>query len=31
MEHTLEAGKRMRANVAPQLAFEQLLVKLQEG
>ncbi|MBD2872864.1 DNA polymerase III subunit delta' [Paenibacillus arenilitoris] len=31
MEHTLEAGKRMRANVAPQLAFEQLLVNLQEG
>ncbi|MCA0758305.1 DNA polymerase III subunit delta' [Paenibacillus sp. N4] len=31
IEHTLEAGKRMRANVAPQLAFEQLLVKLQEG
>ncbi|WP_028609549.1 DNA polymerase III subunit delta' [Paenibacillus harenae] len=31
MEHTLEAGKRMRANVTPQLAFEQLLVNLQEG
>jgi len=31
MEHTLEASKRMRANVAPQLAFEQLLVNLQEG
>lgn len=31
MEHILEAGKRMRANVAPQLAFEQLLVNLQEG
>ncbi|MFD0962150.1 DNA polymerase III subunit delta' [Paenibacillus chungangensis] len=31
MEHTLEAGKRIRANVPPQLAFEQLLVKLQEG
>jgi len=31
MEHTLEAGKRMRANVAPQLAFEQLLVRIQEG
>ncbi|WP_168123378.1 DNA polymerase III subunit delta' [Paenibacillus sp. HB172176] len=31
MEHILEAGKRMRANVPPQLAFEQLLVNLQEG
>lgn len=31
IEHTLEAGKRMRANVTPQLAFEQLLVNLQEG
>ncbi|UVI30341.1 DNA polymerase III subunit delta' [Paenibacillus spongiae] len=31
MEHTLEAGKRMRANVSPQLAFEQLLVRIQEG
>jgi DNA polymerase-3 subunit delta' len=31
MEHTLEASKRMRANVTPQLAFEQLLVNLQEG
>ncbi|CAM4402115.1 DNA polymerase III subunit delta' [Paenibacillus alkaliterrae] len=31
IEHTLEASKRMRANVAPQLAFEQLLVNLQEG
>jgi DNA polymerase III subunit delta' len=31
MESTLEAGKRIRAHVAPQLAFEQFLVKLQEG
>lgn len=31
MEHVHEAGKRIRANVSPQLAFEQLLVKLQEG
>ncbi|AJY74905.1 DNA polymerase III subunit delta' [Paenibacillus beijingensis] len=31
MEHTLEAGKRIAANVAPQLAVEQLLVNLQEG
>ncbi len=31
IEHVLEAGKRIRANVAPQLAFEQLLVNLQEG
>ncbi|WP_270167048.1 DNA polymerase III subunit delta' [Paenibacillus sp. SYP-B4298] len=31
MESTLEAGKRIRAHVAPQLAFEQFLVNLQEG
>ena len=31
MEAVLETDKRIRANVAPQLAFEQLLVKLQEG
>lgn len=31
MEHIFEAGKRIRANVSPQLAFEQLLVNLQEG
>ncbi|MBH5320743.1 DNA polymerase III subunit delta' [Paenibacillus sp. GSMTC-2017] len=31
MEHILEASKRIRANVSPQLAFEQLLVNLQEG
>lgn len=31
MEYVLEADKRMRANVTPQLSFEQLLVKLQEG
>ncbi|WP_042171179.1 DNA polymerase III subunit delta' [Paenibacillus gorillae] len=31
IEHTLEAGKRIRSNVAPQLALEQLLVNLQEG
>ncbi|MFD0591081.1 DNA polymerase III subunit delta' [Paenibacillus sp. GCM10027627] len=31
MEHILDAGKRIRANVSPQLAFEQLLVNLQEG
>lgn len=31
MEHTLEAGKRMRANVSPQLAMEQLLIRIQEG
>ncbi|MGO4373442.1 ATPase, partial [Paenibacillus sp. MCAF20] len=31
IEHTLEASKRIRANVTPQLAFEQLLVNLQEG
>lgn len=31
MEHIFEAGKRIRANVPSQLAFEQLLVNLQEG
>lgn len=31
IEHTLEASKRIRANVTPQLAFEQLMVNLQEG
>lgn len=31
IEHTFEAGKRIRANVPSQLAFEQLLVNLQEG
>lgn len=31
IEHVLEAGKRIRANVSPQLAFEQLMVNLQEG
>ncbi|RXZ79256.1 DNA polymerase III subunit delta' [Paenibacillaceae bacterium] len=31
MEQALEAGRRIRANVAPQLAFEQFLVNLQEG
>lgn len=31
MEHVLETDKRMKANVTPQLSFEQLLVKLQEG
>ncbi|MFF2484415.1 DNA polymerase III subunit delta' [Paenibacillus sp. NPDC058071] len=31
IEHTLEASKRIRSNVAPQLAIEQLLVNLQEG
>jgi DNA polymerase-3 subunit delta' len=31
MEQTLEAKKRIKAYVAPQLAFEQFLVKLQEG
>ncbi|SEP06706.1 DNA polymerase III subunit delta' [Paenibacillus sp. OV219] len=31
MEHTLEAGKRMRANVSSQLALEQLLIRVQEG
>ncbi|MBW7457168.1 ATPase, partial [Paenibacillus sepulcri] len=31
MEHTLEAGKRMRAHVPPQLALEQLLIRIQEG
>lgn len=31
IEHTLEAGKRIRSNVAPQLAVEQLFVNLQEG
>lgn len=31
IEHVLEAGKRIRANVTPQLAFEQLMVNLQEG
>ncbi|ALS25772.1 DNA polymerase III subunit delta' [Paenibacillus cisolokensis] len=31
MEYALEAGKRLRANVAPQLAFEQLWVHVQEG
>ena len=31
MESILEADKRIKANVAPQLSFEQLLVNLQEG
>ncbi|QAY67478.1 DNA polymerase III subunit delta' [Paenibacillus protaetiae] len=31
IEYTFEAGKRIRANVPAQLAFEQLLVNLQEG
>ncbi|AZN38886.1 DNA polymerase III subunit delta' [Paenibacillus albus] len=31
MEYTLEAGKRMRANVSSQLALEQLLIRVQEG
>lgn len=31
IEHVFEAGKRIRANVPGQLAFEQLLVNLQEG
>jgi len=31
MEHILEADKRIKANVTPQLSIEQLLVKLQEG
>jgi len=31
MEHALEAGKRARAHVAPQLAIEQFLVNIQEG
>ncbi|WP_219834695.1 DNA polymerase III subunit delta' [Paenibacillus sp. R14(2021)] len=31
MEHTLEAGKRIRAHVSPQLALEQLLIRVQEG
>lgn len=31
IEHTLEAGKRIRSNVSAQLAVEQLLVNLQEG
>lgn len=31
IEHVLEASRRIHANVSPQLAFEQLLVKLQEG
>ncbi|MBJ6361301.1 DNA polymerase III subunit delta' [Paenibacillus sp. GCM10012307] len=31
MESTLEASKRIRAHVTPQLAFEQFLVNLQEG
>lgn len=31
MEHVLEADKRIKANVTPQLSIEQLLVKLQEG
>ncbi|MBB3114085.1 DNA polymerase-3 subunit delta' [Paenibacillus phyllosphaerae] len=31
MELTLEAGKRIRANVSPQLAFEQMLIRIQEG
>ena len=30
MEHALETGRRLRAHVAPQLAFEQFLVHLQE-
>jgi DNA polymerase-3 subunit delta' len=31
MEHTLEARKRILAHVSPQLAFEQLLIRIQEG
>ncbi|TYP67974.1 DNA polymerase III subunit delta' [Paenibacillus methanolicus] len=31
MEYTLETGKRMRAHVSPQLALEQLLIRIQEG
>lgn len=31
IEHTLEAGKRMKAHVSPQLAIEQLLIRIQEG
>lgn len=31
IELVLEAGKRIRAHVSPQLAMEQFLVKLQEG
>ncbi|OUM93938.1 MAG: DNA polymerase III subunit delta' [Thermobacillus sp. ZCTH02-B1] len=31
MEHTLEAGKRIRAHVSPQLALEQHLVRIQGG
>jgi len=31
MEHTLEAGRRIRAHVSPQLALEQHLVKIQGG
>jgi len=31
MEAILEADKRIKANVSPQLSFEQLLVNLQEG
>ncbi|NBD28114.1 DNA polymerase III subunit delta' [Paenibacillus glycinis] len=31
MAFTLEAGKRIRAHVAPQLALEQLLIRVQEG
>ncbi|MFD2115493.1 DNA polymerase III subunit delta' [Paenibacillus yanchengensis] len=31
VEHVLQASKKIRAHVAPQLAFEQLFVKLQEG
>lgn len=31
MEHTLEAGRRIRSHVSPQLALEQLLVKIREG
>ncbi|KKC48372.1 ATPase [Paenibacillus sp. D9] len=31
MEHAMEAAGKIKANVAPQLAIEQLLVRLQEG
>lgn len=31
IESILEADKRIKANVSPQLSFEQLLVNLQEG
>ena len=31
MERALEAGKRVRAHVAPQLVIEQFLVNIQEG